>query len=151
MQSRVLFVAGLAAVLAALIVAVVALSGGEDRSFAEAPPDCVSAWNDNVAAVTLGRHQSSIHGYIDVEVLMLRADGSIPAEAESGPGPAHCAVVFAAGTLDPEVSAAAQIRRAGSWRALSDGASTERLTELQARASSEHNGQITPEGIIDPL
>jgi hypothetical protein len=151
MQSRVLFVAGLAAVLAALIVAVVALSGGEDRSFAEAPPDCVSAWNDNVAAVTLGRHQSSIHGYIDVEVLMLRADGSIPAAAESGPGPAHCAVVFAAGTLDPEVSAAAQVQLSGSWRALSDSASTERLAELQARASSAHNAQITPEGTVEPL
>lgn len=148
MQARLLFVAGLAGVLAALIVAVVVLSGGEDRTFAEAPPDCVSAWNDDVYAVNLGRHQSSIHGYIDVEVAFLRPDGTAPA---SGERDGSCAVVFAAGTLDPEVSAAAQIKRAGSWRPLSNGTSTERLAELQSRAASAHTAQITPEGVIDPL
>jgi hypothetical protein len=148
MQSRVLFVAGLAGVLAALIVAVVVLSGGEDRSFAEAPSDCVSAWNDDVAAVALGRHQTSIHGYIDVEVGMLRPDGT---DAATGEGDAHCAVIFAAGTLDPEVSAAAQIHRDGSWRALSDSASTQRLGELQADAAGSFNAQLTPDGTIEPL
>ena len=148
MRSRVLFVAGLAGVLAALIVAVVALSGGEDRSFAVAPSDCVSAWNDDTYAVTLGRHQTSIHGYIDVEVGMLRPDGTDPATGERG---ALCVVIFAAGTLDPEISAAAQMYRDGSWRPLSDSASTERLTELQARASGGFNAQLTPGGTIDPL
>jgi len=148
MQSRVLFVVGLAGVLAALIVAVVVLSGGEDRSFAEAPPDCVSAWNDDTSAVALGRHQTSIHGYIDVEVGMLRPDGT---DAEAGDQDAHCAIVFAAGTLDPEFSAAAQIHRGGAWRALSDSASTQRLGELQADAAGSFNAQLTPDGTIEPL
>jgi hypothetical protein len=148
MRSRLLFVAGVTGVLAALIVAILVFSGGEERSFAEAPPDCVSAWNDDPYAVALGRHQTSIHGYIDVEVSMLGADGADPAPGEGG---AHCAVIFAAGTLDPEVSAAAQIRRAGAWRPLSDGAATDRLAELQARAGGSYNAQLTPDGTIEPL
>lgn len=148
MQSRLLFVLGLAGVLAALIIAVAVLSGGEERSFAEAPPDCVAAWNDDTSAVTLGRHQTSIHGYIDVEVGMLRVDGTDPGAGESG---GHCSVVFAAGTLDPEVSAAAQIHRDGSWRPLSDSAANQTLAELQAQASGSFNARLTPDGTIEPL
>jgi hypothetical protein len=147
MRSRLLFVAGVAGVLAALIAAILVFSGGEERSFAEAPPDCVSAWNDDPSAVALGRHQTSIHGYIDVEVAMLLPGGTDPGAGETG----DCAVVFAAGTLDPEVSAAAQIRRGGAWRPLSDTAATDRLAELQARAGGSYNAQLTPDGTIEPL
>jgi hypothetical protein len=37
MRSRLLFVAGVAGMLAALIAAILVLSGGEERSFADAP------------------------------------------------------------------------------------------------------------------
>lgn len=147
MRSRLLFVAGVTGVLAALVVAVVVFSGGEGRSFAAAPRACVSAWNDDPYSVALGRHQTSIHGYIDVEVAMLSADGIDPAAGERG----DCAVVFAAGTLDPEVSAAAQIHRRGSWKPLSDSARSERLAELQARAAGSFNARLTPDGTIEPL
>jgi len=146
MRARLLFVAGVTGGLAALIVAVVAFSGGEDRSFPEAPPECVSAWNDDSYSVALGRHQTSVHGYIDVQVAMLRPDGLDPAAGEQG----DCTVVFAAGTLDAEVSAAAQINRRGLWKPLSDTAPTERLAELQARAASSFNARLTPDGTIEP-
>jgi len=148
MRPRLLFAGGLGVLLAVLTVVLVALSGGEERSFAAPPAECVEAWNRDSSAVFLGKHQYAAHGYANVEVLRLRADGTA---AAAGDAAALCAIVFAAGALDPELSAAAQVRRGKLWGPLSTTAPEERLASLQAAAESGYNAKITDAGTIEPL
>jgi hypothetical protein len=139
-----------AVVLAAIVGVVVALggSGGEHR-FTEPPQRCLKAWNDDPAAVRLGRHQYTAHLYANVEVLTLSSDYAEPVSAEE-PG-AACAVIFAAEGLDPEVSAAASVHVAGIWESLSLYREPEELASLQSEAQGAYNAHLGADGIISSL
>ena len=140
-RGRLLF-AGVLGLGLTLIVAVLVLTGGEDSpEFEAADSDCISAWNDDEAAVSLGVHQFSGHGYEKVEVSRL-GEGAQPQDTGS------CAVIFAAPALDAELIAAAQILTGGSWRPLSElpGVTTERLGELQIGAATRSNATLGGDG-----
>lgn len=130
-------------------VAVVIFSGGDSEDPDAADPACIEEWNSDPAALSLGTHQASGHGYTAVEVTRLSGDGEEPAEGEEG----ACAVVFAARFLDPELSAAAQIRKEGRWAALSESeqVSEGRLSELQSAATADANATVTPDGRLADL
>lgn len=149
-RARLWLAAGLAGVLAVAVAAAVALGGpGEGRAFSQAPPRCISAWNEDPAAVSFGLHQSGSHRYREVQVMTLSADGShqVPASA---PG-ASCTVVFAAGALDPEPVSAAQVLKRAIWLPLSRLAGPDRLAALQVRAQAAYNAHVTPEGTLEAL
>jgi hypothetical protein len=131
------------------VVLAVALGGSDDpHEFDPAPAACIERWNSDQAALALGRHQSGAHGYYELQVLTLSNDGADV--APPGPG-ASCAVVFAAGALDPEPIAAAQIERRGAWIPLSRLTSFNRLATLQSEAQSAYNARIGPDGRIEAL
>jgi hypothetical protein len=129
------------------LIVVVLLSAADD-SGKPAEAECIEAWNDDPLARTLGVHQSSAHGYLEVHVLRLTDNGQDPAPGQAG----RCAVAFAADTLDPEARAAAQLQFKGTvWRPVSDlpGVASERLLELQHTAAEEPNANLAPTGTID--
>jgi hypothetical protein len=151
-RARLLFAGGTLAVLAIVVAAVLVLSsgGGDDHEFTAAPQDCVDAWNEDVSAQSLGRHQFDFHHYSEVQVLTL--DGKTKDEAPEGSPGALCAVAFASSSLDAELAAAALIRRSGTWYALSDlETDPNRLAELQSNAKSAYNAELTEDGKIEPL
>jgi hypothetical protein len=130
-----------------LIVAVLLSAADDSGTSAEA--ECIEAWNDDPLARTLGVHQSSAHGYLEVHVLRLADDGQDPVPGQTG----RCAVAFAAETLDPEARAAAQLQFKGIvWRPVSDlpGMTSERLLELQHIAAEEPNANLSLSGTLDP-
>lgn len=150
--SRVRLVAalGLALLLAVIVAAVLILAGSSEKhSFEPAPERCVDGWNDDPAAVSLGLHQYSGHGYYNVQVITLSGDGS-RAVPENTPG-ALCAIAFAASTLDAEVAAAALVQLPKGWSPLSDLQPSERLAELQATAGSDYNATLRDDGTIEAL
>ena len=138
-----LLAAGLAS---ALGIALVSQSGGDETPVD--PPDvaCIESWNEDPAAVAVGRHQSGGHGYIDVQILRVDAEGEAVEDGDSG----SCAVVFAAQALDPEPAAAAVVLGHGRWRALSSraGVDSETLGRLQSEAVAGANAFLTPAGTI---
>src|SRR5688500_16895871 len=135
-RGRLVFAGALAAGLL-VVVLVVALTRSGGSSADPADPDCVSAWNDDPAAVSLGVHQFSGHGYELVQIARLDQAGE---PTDSG----DCAVVFAATTLDAELGAAAQFLGEQGWRPLSErpGITPERLGELQSEANDEVNASL---------
>ena len=99
-----------AAVVLIAIVAVVALAGGGgDDERAEAPPECVRAWNSDPAAVAFGRHNYNGHGYEGALVTYLTDEAEEVDSAELG----RCAVIFPAQALDPEPIAAGEVLQGG--------------------------------------
>lgn len=149
-RGRLIFAGALALGLV-VAVAVVALSSGADSADVEpADPECVSAWNADQEAVTLGVHLFGGHGYEDVQVLRLGADGQPPSPPESG----NCVVVFASPTLDAELIAAAQYFTGKVWRPLSElpgpgeppAVDSQRLGELQSEAVGKSNSSIGSDG-----
>ena len=138
-----LIFAGVLALGLLVAVLIVVIAGGGGDSGPPADPDCISAWNDDSTAVSLGVHQFDGHGYDLVEVARIDQAGR---RAEAG----DCAVIFAASTLDPEISAAAQIQRQGKWRPLSGepGITPERLGELQGEATSKVNATLDDDGTL---
>ena len=147
-RARLVFalVAGVA--LVAVIVIVAAGSGsGNEGDAAAAPPECVDAWNDDPAAVSIGQHQAVGHGYSRVQIAYSSEDGS-----EIGPDPISgggCVVVFAATRLDPEQIAAAQINLGKQWEPLSQYADPTRLGELQSGARAAANATIAQDGTVE--
>ncbi|UJA18873.1 hypothetical protein HJD18_00740 [Thermoleophilia bacterium SCSIO 60948] len=148
-SSRVRLVVALALFLglgvAALLVALGG-SGGDGEEVAAADPACVERWNDDPAALQIGRHQYGSHGYTSLEVVRLSEDGT--AEAEGGEG--VCTLVFPAQALDPEPPAAALAYLQGSWVPLSalPTVSEIRLAELQSDAFTATNATMDAEGRI---
>ena len=149
-RGRLSLASGLAGALAIGVAAVVALAGsGEGHEFSRAPSRCISAWNEDPAALSFGRHQSGTHRYREVQVMTLSADGSHQVPPGS-PG-AACTVVFAASALDPEPISAAQVLKRATWLPLSRLAGLDRLAAMQARAQAGYNARLTPEGTLEPL
>jgi hypothetical protein len=141
-RARLIFAGVLGAGLViAVLVVVIAGGGGDDGPPADGA--CISAWNDDPAAVSLGVHQFNGHGYDLVQVTRLDKSGA-PDDA------GDCAVVFAASALDPELAAAAQVERDGAWHALSaePGISPERLGELQGDATGKVNATLGDDGTL---
>jgi hypothetical protein len=140
-----------AAVVLAAVAGVILLLGGEGQkhSFEPAPDTCVTAWNEDPAAVSLGRHQFSGHGYGKVQVLGLAPESiDVPKPVPTGDS---CAVVFASDSLDVELGAAASVRLRGNWQPLNVFVAADRLAALQAQAEADYNAELDGDGIIDPL
>lgn len=119
-RTRLLIAGGTLAVLAAVIAAVLLVSGENERTFEPPSQACVDDWNENGAALVLGQHQFSIHRYQRLEV----------AYADD-----RCRVIFSAAVLDAEPSSTVQILRDVGWVPLSGaGVPREELAELQTKA-----------------
>jgi hypothetical protein len=142
-----LFVAAVLAVglVVAVLVVVLAGSGGDDGAAAEADAQCIEDWNDDEAMVAFGLHQFSGHGYERVEVLRLTSEGK-PTDAETG----LCAVVFAARALDPEPGARAQVLVDDKWTGLETLGNIDdaEIAKLQADAFTGVNASLTTDGRI---
>ena len=136
-------VAGALLLLIAGVLVAVSLRDSEEAS--AAPAECVEAWNGNRAAVSLGRHQYSDHGYNRVEITRLDPESLMTGEGD-------CTVVFPARLLDPEPIAAAMVLREGRWIPVAQlrGVTLPELGELQASALEATNGVLVEEGLIEP-
>jgi hypothetical protein len=147
-QSRTrLFVAAVLAIglVVAVLVVVLAGSGGDAGSAAEADAQCIEDWNDDEAMVAFGLHQFSGHGYERVEILRLTPQGK-PTDSEAG----LCAVVFAARALDPEPGARAQVLVDGKWTGLETLGNIDdaEIAKLQADAFAGVNASLATDGRI---
>ncbi len=140
---RLIFAGMLGCGLLAAVMAV-ALTQDGGPSPEPADPACVSAWNEDPAATTLGRHQFAVHRYQRAQVARLGSG------AEPDPS-GDCAVIFAASTLDAELAAAGQIQVGGQWSALSGqpGITPERLEQLQRDAAGLANARVGEGGQLD--
>jgi hypothetical protein len=132
------------AVLLLAIVAIVVLAGGGGEASAEAPPECVRAWNTDPAAVAFGRHNYSGHGYEGALVTYLSEEAEEVDGAELG----SCAVIFPARALDPEPIAAGEVLEGGSWTPVSrlEGVELARVAELQVLAAGSPNTRLADTG-----
>jgi hypothetical protein len=148
-RARLAFAGGLLVALVVVIVVIVVAGGSGEAGteVAEAPVECIDAWNGDSEAVSTGGHQSAAHGYVRVQATRLGPDGSLT-EGEEG----DCVMIFAATSLDPEAAFAAQVYDGKRWKALADspGVNLERLGELQAGALRSANASLTAEGTIEP-
>jgi hypothetical protein len=148
-RARLVFAGGLLAAMVVVIVVVVVAGGSGEAGteVAEAPPECIDAWNGDRDAVLTGSHQSTAHGYVRVQATRVGPDGSL-VEGDDG----DCAMIFAAPTLDAEAAFAAQVYDGNKWKALANdrGVQLERLGELQSQALGSANAELTAEGTIEP-
>lgn len=129
----------------AVAVAVVIVSGSDSSEAGAADSACIEAWNSDKTAVAFGQHQFGGHGYERVQVLRVDARGT-PSDAEG----ALCAVVFAAGELDPEPGARAQVLLDGSWTGFESlgGVDDRAIGQLQSDAVAGTNARLTAEGAL---
>jgi hypothetical protein len=136
------------AVLAAVVgVVIIARSGGgeEGDTIAGAPAECVAAWNDDDAALGIGAHAASLHGYTQAWVVFIGDDGE--------PDPdGSCAIVFPAPQPDPEPEFGATILVAERWQPLSErpGITVAQVGELQREALESANANLFPNGSVHP-
>jgi hypothetical protein len=135
-----------AVILLAGLIAIILVSsrGSEQGAGPPAPHRCLEAWNSDPRAIEFGRHNSLSHGYSDVQVGYMPAEGS--RVLTSAPDGGRCAVVFAASQLDPEPIAAGEIHVDGEWTPLSSLLESADLAELQSTAVGEANAHVTPAG-----
>jgi hypothetical protein len=129
--------------IAGIVVAVVLRETDEASA---APAECVEAWNDDRAALGLGRHQYSDHGYNRVEITRLDTESLATGESAG-----DCTVIFPARLLDPEPIAAAMVQRNGRWIPVAQvsGVTLSELGELQSGALDVANGTLLREGRVE--
>ena len=137
-------VVGAALLLIAGLVVAVALRDSEETS--AAPGECVEAWNGSPAAVSLGQHQYTDHGYNRVEIT--RID---PESLATGTDESDCVVIFPARLLDPEPIAAALVFQRERWKPVAQlrRVTLPELGDLQAEALETTNGALLREGRIE--
>jgi hypothetical protein len=150
-RSRILLALGAAAVLVVVVVVVAVASGGgaSERGALDAPPGCVTAWNNDRAARAYGRHNFNFHRYEGALVTYLT-----PSAEEVGPDEGGlCAVIFPSRALDPEPFAAGQVLRRGRWIPISSLPEVEldRVAELQVTAAGAPNTRLDGQGLLTPL
>ena len=136
-RGRLLIALGAAVILAATVVGVVALGGGEEAaSGTVASPACIKAWNGDPAATAYGRHNFNFHDYTGALVTFLDENAQ-EVEEDSG----MCAVVFPSRVLDQEPFAAGQVVKGRRWVPISSlrGVELTRIAELQAQAAQAPN------------
>lgn len=131
--------------LFAVLIAVVALGGGdeeEDAQVAAVPEECLPLWNDDEGARGMAVHTMS-HGLF--QALMVRVDEN-GQKAEDG----DCAVVFQTGE---EAEIALNVWNGKRWRSVAyvDDVPVERVRELQAEADTAPNVSIDEEGRLHPV
>ena len=150
-RARLLVAGGATALLIAIVVAVVVFGGTDseaERAVFAPSPECMSAWNEDQAATTYGRHNFNFHLYEGalVTFLDLQAD-----EVEEGEG--DCAVVFPSRVLDSEPIAAGQIYDGRRWKPISSLAGVEltRVAELQVAAAEAPNAALDGTGQLADL
>jgi len=135
--------------LAGLVLIVLLAGQGNGGSAEAADARCLRDWNSDPDAVGFGAHLYGGHGYERVQVMRLAKDGGPLDGTERG----LCVVAFAAGALDPEPEAAAQIFNGRSWNpvsALPQG-TPERLGALQREAFAAANAALQVDGRLAPL
>ena len=137
-------VAGAALLLLAGIVVAVVLRDSDEAS--AAPAECVDAWNESPAALSLGQHQYDDHGYNRVEITRLDPESLVTGDEES-----DCAVIFPARLLDPEPIAAALVLRDSRWVPVAQlpGVELPELGDLQAEALDATNGALLRDGRLE--
>ena len=137
-------VVGAALLLIAGIVVAVVLRDSEEA--AAAPAECVDAWNESPAAVSLGQHQYEDHGYNRVEITRIDPESLATGEDES-----DCVVIFPARLLDPEPIAAALVLQDTRWKPVAQlrGVTLPELGDLQAEALDATNGALLRDGLIE--
>jgi hypothetical protein len=142
-RARLYVAAVLTAGLAVAVLVVVLAGGGGASEGGDADARCLEAWNADQTAVGYGQHQFNGHGYDRVQVLRVDDSGA-PTEDDDG----LCAVVFAAGQLDPEPGARAQVLLKGTWTGLEalSGTNNRTIGELQSDAVAEANASLTTDG-----
>jgi hypothetical protein len=147
-RARIAIAAGAAGLLAIVVVAALALGGGEEE-LTPVPAECVSAWNRDAAATSYGRHNFNFHQYDGALVTYLSESAVEVESADEG----LCAVIFPAEALDPEPFAAGQVRQAGEWFPISTLPDVEltRVGELQVTAAGAPNTILDERGEITPL
>jgi hypothetical protein len=150
-RARILLALGALAAFGAVVAVVAVTAGGSDDSGgagAEAPQECIDAWNEDRAALAFARHNSIFHNYNSAEVgyLTPAADASISSDPETG----ECVVVFARTQLDPEALAAGQILEGGVWTPLTDVTDVNTVARLQSEAFDGANAKPTIDGEIVP-
>ena len=136
-----------AGLVVAVLVVVLAGTGGDDGDVAEADSECVEDWNDDEAMVAFGLHQFNGHGYERVEVLRVTPDAE-PTDGEGG----LCAVVFAARNLDPEPGARAQVLLDGKWAGVESlgNVGDREIAQLQSDAFARVNASLDTDGQLVP-
>jgi hypothetical protein len=143
-RGRIAIAVGGAVLLMAIVAIVVLAGGGGGEASAEAPPECVRAWNSDPAAVAFGRHNYSGHGYEGALVNYLSEEAEEVDGAELG----SCAVIFPAEALDPEPIAAGEVLEGRSWTPISrlEGVELTRVAELQVLAAGAPNTRLADTG-----
>jgi hypothetical protein len=133
----------LAVVVGVVIVAGSSGGGGEDEEIAEAPAECVAAWNDDETALGIGAHAAALHGYTQAWVVFIGGDGRPDADGS-------CAIVFPAPTPDPEPEFGATILVGERWEPLSErpGIGVAQVGELQREALESANANLFPNGSV---
>jgi hypothetical protein len=150
-KGRILIAAGMAIALTTIIIVVAVASGGgsTERRAIDAPPGCVTAWNNDRAARAYGRHNFNFHRYTGALVTYLT-----PSAEEVGPEEGGlCAVIFPSRALDPEPFAAGQVLRRGRWLPISSLPEVEldRVAELQVTAAGAPNTRLDASGQLTAL
>ena len=137
-------VAGAVLLLVAGVVVAVVLRDSEEAT--AAPSECVGAWNESGAAVSLGRHQYDEHGYNRVQITRLDPESLVTGADES-----DCAVIFPARLLDPEPIAAALTLPGERWIPVAQlpGVELTELGDLQASALQATNGALLRDGLLE--
>ena len=139
LNPRILFVLALLIVFLPLVIWIASSSTGEPGVAAD--PACVESWNQDPAALALGQHLSTSHGYS--YALMVRRG--------SGGRDQPCLLVLSASEPDPEYGIAAFIYAQGSWHQPVLGAATEgELIERQSEARANPNLGLSPSGMLVP-
>ena len=148
-RGRIAIAIGGAVLFMAIVAIVVLAGGGGGEASAEAPPECVRAWNSDPAAVAFGRHNYSGHGYEGALVTYLSEEAEEVDGAELG----SCAVIFPAEALDPEPIAAGEVLEGRSWTPISrlEGVELTRVAELQVLAAEAPNTRLADTGhLVEP-
>jgi hypothetical protein len=149
-RARIAIAASAAVLLIAIVVVVAVASGGgsDGRETVAADPECITAWNDDPAALAYGRHNFSFHLYKGALVTHLNGDGDEVGPQEGG----VCAVIFPSEVLDSEPVAAGQVLRGKRWTPISqEGVPLPRVAELQVLAAGSPNTTLDVEGVLAAL
>jgi hypothetical protein len=145
-RTRLVFAAVATAVLAAVVTAV-AVSGSSDEDSAPVDDECLAAWNDDPVALGDGAHAYGGHGYRDVLVSRVDADGALTEDADG-----RCAVVFAAPQVDQEPGFGVRVLDGGEWAGLAfvDRVELDDIAALQRDATATANATLLPDGRLTP-
>ncbi len=139
LNPRILFVLALLVIFLPLVIWL----AGSNEAGVSPEAACVESWNKDPAALTLGRHLFSSHGYRS-GLMVRRGSG----------GQGECLLVLSASQPDPEYGIAAFLHRQGSWYQPLPGAAGQvtetELMDRQSEARAHANLGLSPFGTLVP-